>query len=454
MKNREDEFMFEVEVPDPEESSSVATGSKKWLNGQSILRLLRSVGALIIVVSAATFLFKHWTPGSDLQRYLFLLGFTAILSAGGLFCGLSLKESKGARTLLGLTLAVTPINFAVISALLYSRFSWDGPFTRLPEYATWVASSSTMAMAATVGGVALLAPLAHFSFMALARKHAKLFSVIFLMTNGALLLPTRQPNTIALVFLSLVICLVASEVRYFTKEMTLRTPDGFLSRGILWVPALIIAGRSCYFYAPSQLFGSVVLAGLACISFLMLPQLTTKERWQKAFQSCGAALAGMAWLNTAEVFFHSSFISYRYEFLAALLPLASLLLLLGRHAEGNGNNYRRLAAIIAVGGGIINLIAYPGFAMGLICLALAAITVVAGYLLEQKIIFASGVLGCLVAIGYQFKILFSHFSLGSWSSLMVVGVLIIVSASVIERHSGKLREKLVQGHINFKGWGK
>ena len=30
MRNREDEFMFEVEVPDPEESSSVATGSKKW----------------------------------------------------------------------------------------------------------------------------------------------------------------------------------------------------------------------------------------------------------------------------------------------------------------------------------------------------------------------------------------------------------------------------------------
>ncbi len=452
MKNREDEFMFEVEVPDPEESSSVATGSKKWLNGQSILRLLRSVGALIIVVSAATFLFKHWTPGSDLQRYLFLLGFTAILSAGGLFCGLYLKESKGARTLLGLTLAVTPINFAVMSALLYSRFSWDGPFTQLPEYATWVASSTTMAMAATVGGVALLAPLAHFSFMALARKHAKPFSVIFLITNGVLLLPTRQPNTIALVFLALVICLVVSEVRYFSKEMTLRTPDGFLGRGLLWVPALIVAGRSCYFYAPSQLFGSVVLAGLAFLSFLMLPQLTTKQRWQTVFQGSGATLAGIAWLNTAEVFFHGSFVSYRYEILVALLPLAGLLLLLAKYAVGSGNNYRRIAALIAVGGGIINLIAYPGFVMGLTCLVLAVITIVVGYVLEQKIIFASGILGCLVSIGYQFSLLFSHFSLGSWSSLMVVGVLIIVSASVMERAGGLLKGKLTARYGQFKRW--
>ncbi len=452
MRNREDEFMFEVEVPDPEESSSVATGSKKWLNGQSILRLLRSVGALIIVVSAATFLFKHWTPGSDLQRYLFLLGFTAILSAGGLFCGLYLKESKGARTLLGLTLAVTPINFAVMSALLYSRFSWDGPFTQLPEYATWVASSTTMAMAATVGGVALLAPLAHFSFMALARKHAKPFSVIFLITNGVLLLPTRQPNTIALVFLALVICLVVSEVRYFSKEMTLRTPDGFLGRGLLWVPALIVAGRSCYFYAPSQLFGSVVLAGLAFLSFLMLPQLTTKQRWQTVFQGSGATLAGIAWLNTAEVFFHGSFVSYRYEILVALLPLAGLLLLLAKYAVGSGNNYRRIAALIAVGGGIINLIAYPGFVMGLTCLVLAVITIVVGYVLEQKIIFASGILGCLVSIGYQFSLLFSHFSLGSWSSLMVVGVLIIVSASVMERAGGLLKGKLTARYGQFKRW--
>ncbi len=452
MKVREAEFQFEVEFS--EDGNCQGAGPKRRLfAGQTVSRLLRGVGALIIVVSAASFLFKHWTPGSDLQRYLFLLGFTVILSVGGLFCGLTLKESKGARTLLGLTLAVTPINFAVMAAFLYSQFSWDGPFSRLPDYATWVANSPLMAVVATVCGVALLVPLGHFSFMALGRKYARLLSITFLLGNGTLLLPTRQPGVIAAVFLILVIWLVSAEMRWFGKGMTLRTADGALARGILWIPALIVVGRSCYFYAPSQLFGSVVLVGGGLLSFLLLPQFTMREKWQKACQGCGAVLAGLAWINAAEVGLHGSLIGYRYEILAMFLPLAGVLWFLGKYAIGSGDGYRRLAALIAVAAGVINLVAYPGFTMAVLCLLLAVGVVVAGYLLEQKVVFGGGVLGCLVAIAYQFKMLFSHFSLGGWSSLMVVGVLIIVSASVMERHGRVMKETLMRGHKEFKRWG-
>jgi len=449
MKYKEPDFIFETEKPAAQREHKEAVERSI---SQNLSQVMRGAGALIIIVSAATFLFKHWTPGSDLQRYLFLLGFTSILSAGGLICGLTLKESKGARTLLGLTLAVTPINFAVMGALLYSKFSWDGALSHLPNYATWVASSSMMALLATIGGVTILAPLGHFSFMTLGHKQAKLFTGAFLISNMTLLLPTRQPNVIAVLFMLLVALLTFMEVRTFSRKPSLRTFDGYLSRALVWVPVVILIGRGCYFYTPSQLFVSVILFGLAALSFILLPQLTSCEGLQKGLQICGTMIASAAWINTAEVLFHSPYVSSRHEILIWTLPLAGLLCILAKNSVGTGNSYRNFAAIIAVFGAGLNLLAHSNFGATIICLMISSAVVVFGYLLEQKTIFVSGSIGVLMAIGYQFKVAFHHFSLTNWSSLMVIGVLIIIFASIIERYNGKLRERFEHARCQFKHW--
>lgn len=449
MKYKEPDFIFETEKPTVQQERKQAI---ERLNTQNLSQVMRGAGALIIIVSAATLLFKHWTPGSDLQRYLFLLGFTSILSVSGLICGLSLKESKGARTLLGLTLAVTPINFAVMGALLYSKFSWDGALSHLPNYATWVASSPTMALLATLGGLAILAPLGHFSFLTLSHKQAKLFTGAFLISNMALLLPTRQPNVIAVLFILLVALLTFMEVRTFSCETSLRTFGGYLSRALIWVPVAILIGRGCYFYTPSQLFVSVILFGVAALSFGLLPQLTSCEKWQKALQVCGTVIAGAAWINTAEILLHTPYIGTRHAILIGTLPLAGLLCVLAKYSVGTGNNYRNFAAIIAVLGAGLNLLAHANFGATIICLAISAVVVVFGFLLEQKTIFVSGTLGVLLAIGYQFKVVFHHFSLNNWSSLMAIGVLIIIFASIIERYNGKLRERFEHAKHQFRHW--
>ena len=447
MENHEENFAFEIEEP-------WESGPRKSVlfNAQFFLRLLRWVGAVIIVVSAASFLFKYWTPGSDLQRYLFLLGFTVVLSVSGLFCGLYLRESKGARTLLGLTLAVTPINFAVMSALLYSCFSWDGLAGQLPGYATWIAGSPFMAVAATLGGLVVLAPLGHLSFMTLGRRHARLFSALFLVGNLALLLPTRQPMMMTVLFCGLVVLLIAAEIRLFGRDPGLRAADGILIRALLWVPVLIVSGRSCYFYAPEQLFVSVLLAAIGALGFFVLPHLSERLWLQKLFQGFGALLASGGWMNVVEVLFRFTGISYRYEIVFMLLPLAGLFFLLAKFAHCGGNNYRRIAAIIAVGSSVLNLLAYPGVATVSIGMSVSVLVLLGGYLLEQKIMFCAGLLGALVAVGYQFRVLFYHFSLGGWSSLMVIGVLIIVVASVIERSGGLLKGKLTAKYGQFKRW--
>lgn len=444
------DFIFEVEekTQQPQRRRS----SFNFADTKTVSRILRSVGAIIIVASASTFLFQRWAPGSDLQRYLLLLGFTAVLSLGGLFCGLRLQESKGARTLLGLTLTVAPINFAVMGALLFSQFSLDGPLVQLPGYATWVASSPSMALLTAVGGIIVLAPLGHFSFMALGNNRAKLLSLFFLISNLTLLLPTRQPNLIAAVFILLIAALSYNEVRNLKQDTALRTFEGRLSRAVLWLPALILIGRGCYFYTPNQLLISAMLIAAAILCFLFLPQLTERKRWQSGLQICGAVLAGSAWLNMAELLDRSWSISSRWEILLALLPISGILYLLSNYALNGGQNYRRAAVIVAILGGSANLLLNGGLQAALICLIISISVLIYGYLVEQRIIFFSGTAGTLLGVGYQLKAAVAHFSLAGWSSLMVIGVLIIISASLLERNSGHLRDRLQQVRGNLKKW--
>ncbi len=449
-ENNMPDFIFE------EENQQVKTRSAKaafnFNDTKYISRVLRGIGAIIIIAAASTFLFQHWTPGNDLERYLLLLGFTSVLSASGLFCGLKLKESKGARTLLGLTLAVTPINFAIMGALLFSQFSWDGAFAKLPGYATWVATSPGMALLSALGGIVLLAPLSHFSFLTLGHNRAKLLSIAFILSNLTLLLPTREPNIIAGMLVLLVTGLIFNEMRSFSRETTLNTFEGRLSRGMLWVPAVILVGRGCYFYTPSQLLISALLIAAALLSFFIFPQLTEKKSWQQAMQTCGAVLACAAWINLAEMLFRTWHLDDQWALPLISLPLVALLSKLASYAVGTGNNYRRAATIIAIIGASANLLIFPSLFTALFCLLISASALIHGFLIEQKIIFFSGVIGALLSIGYHLKSAFNHFSLTGWSSLMVIGVLSIVGASLLERNSGKLREKTAQVRINIKRW--
>jgi len=452
-KNMPD-FIFESKESLKKSTGKQVRNGFDFANTKMISKILRSIGAIIIVVSASTFLFQHWTPGSDLQRFLLLLGFTSVLSIGGLFCGIKLKESKGARTLLGLTLAVTPVNFAIMGALLFSQFSFDGAFNALPGYATWIAASPGMAVLATLGGIAVLAPLAHFSFLTLGHNRAKLLSTTFLISNLVLLVPTRQPNIIAGLLLLLIAVLTCNELRSFRQETTLNTFEGRLSRGLLWLPALILVGRGCYFYPPSQLLISAILSASALLSFFLFPQLTSNKTWRQGLQACGAVFASAAWINLAELLSHSWHIDDHWALPLISLPIAMMLTKLSRYTVGIGRNYRSAAAIVAILGATANLLILPGLLTAILCLTIAIGILIYGYLVEQKVIFFSGAIGTLLGIGYHLKSAINHFSLTGWSSLMIIGVLSIIGASLLEGNNGRLREKTMQIRNTLKGWEK
>ncbi len=161
-------------------------------DADALTRALRLAGAVLVVASASTLMLQHWQAGNDLMRYAMLVGQSLLLTAAAYFVGLMIREGRSARTFLALVLATIPVSFTVLGALVYSQFAVE-PLRSLPHYASWIAPSPFSALLAVVATFAVLAPLSAVSFVALARKEARLLTLSFCAANALLLLPVREP---------------------------------------------------------------------------------------------------------------------------------------------------------------------------------------------------------------------------------------------------------------------
>lgn len=427
----------------------------EFSEGSTLLpRFLRFLGAGIVVTCASIFLFQRWGVGSDIQRYLLLLAFTFVLTAGGFFCGLKLMEGKGARTLLGLTLAVTPVNFAVLGGLLYSQFAMGGVSSNMPKFATWIAPTPGAAIMTAVAGAVVLAPLCYISFLTMGRNRAKSLSTCFFLSNMVLLVPTRQPDPVGVLMVLTIIGLTWCETRYFRCEATLQTLEGRLARGLMWVPPLLLIGRTGYFYYPSELFSACILAAAAVFGFVFLPSLTKQMHVKKILQGMGVISAIASWLCFADVISKTFSLEMHWTLPLCTLPTAAMLIVISFYSLGGGTAYRRNAALIALGGVTANLFLFPGLFTSFVCLLTAGLILVYGYVDEQKIIFFSGIAGVIVSLGYHLKLALSFYSLVNWGSMAMTGVAIIILASFIERQQGQLREKAQVFRKRLQGWSR
>jgi len=142
----------------------------------SLSRLLRLIGASILVAAIYLFLFQGWQTGNDIDRYIIMLTQTLGLSFAGFACSYWLNENKSARLLLGLSLFSVPVNFAILGGLLYSQFHWDAGLHSYPDFARWSSDSLVTALITTAVGWLLLVPVIFIGFMVLARQSAARFN--------------------------------------------------------------------------------------------------------------------------------------------------------------------------------------------------------------------------------------------------------------------------------------
>lgn len=400
----------------------------------ALTRALRIAGATLVVASASTFMLQHWQSGDDLWRYAMLVGQSLLLAAAAYFVGLTLREGRSARTFLALVLATMPVSFAVLGGLVYSQFHLEA-LAPLPFYATWVAPTPQSALLAVAGTLALLGPLALVSFMALARKQAKLLTVLFFAANLLMIVPVRQPLTIAVLAGLALIALVRLTLTRFAGTAQLDTLEGRLARLVLFAPPLIMLGRVFHLYQGGAAFiGSLLLIGAAML-WCFLPRVNDFKRDFGTWIMAGLAFAGwvLCWSELT-----AARDSAALSVLLFGLPLALCSLLAALRASSSRAALVSLGLVQALLTTVIACAIDLGSISALVCVVLGVAVAVWGASMRALVRTMAGAGVALFGLGVQVWLAVNHDDLLRWASLSVVGVLLIVGSAYIERNRARL----------------
>jgi hypothetical protein len=399
-------------------------------------RLLRWVGASVLVVAAFTFMLQSWEQGNDVVRYFHFLAFTATLTAAGFFCGLRIRDEKGARTFLGLAAGAVPVHFTVLGALLYSQFPWLSGFAEYPAYAHFLAPDGAAALVTSGIGVGVLIAVCWIAFLAFARPQARRLTTAYLLANAALLVPTRHPDVIGLVALGLLVGLVVFDRMVLASSQALRTPEGSFVRAMLAVPFAILIGRTFNLYEPSAL----------------VPKVIASRRWASAAQYASLVPAAGAWLCVAHALQSALSLSAAWVLPLACLPTALLYGALSLRSQGDGAPMRRLAALVATGGMTLELVLFPGVLVSFFCLATAIVALAYGYASEQRGVLLTGLTALVFGLLYHVRFAAELYALSPWGALALLGTVTVLAASLLERHHRTLLGHALELKGRLQSW--
>lgn len=418
---------------------------------QKLPTLLRLLGAAALLIAMYSFLTKGWQNGNDLFRYLLMLGHTAALAGIGLASGHWLKEGKGARLLLTLALASVPANFAILGAFIFSQTAMVDA-ARYPHYVAW--SVDTLQTALITSGIALLVlvPLTLLGFTVLARSISKKLSLLFLLSNAALLWPLRDPQLVALLALAL-----TGAILYFSRKTAhgnaaAKTGEGITALALQLLPLAVLTVRSLWLYS-IDLF---LLTAMSATLFLILRQISlyleqgSKVRGLMDVMSLIPATATGLWFSAT--LYDTSLIPISLALPSAGFVTATLIYGIAQRNRRHGDLYRRIAVGVMLLASILNLLQFDNQFAALACILTGLTLLLRGYKVQQRSLFSGGIVLLLTGVSHQLYQLVLHFDLGSWATLAFLGIAAIVIASLIESKGGKFKPLLHNWRENLHGW--
>ncbi len=411
-------------------------------------RLLRGVGALVVLAAASTFLLQRWSLGDDLHRSWTLLAHTALLAAVGFACGIAIREDKGARTFLGLALAMVPVHFTVLGALVYSVFG--EPPAGLPSYASWVAPGPGAVALGVAGNLAVLTPISAVALLALARPAAWRLLPLLLPGHAVLLIPTRDPDHVAALVLALAPVLGWFELRVVPRHASLHTAEGRYARLVLAAPVAMLIARNVHLYELSYFLSAALCFAVGLASFIQSRKLSAPRRAALEGLTLGA-LAGACSC-------HAVGLRMVLELPpAALLPIAALSYAVAAASlsvlmTDLGPAYRLTSASAAILGIVLNVLIFPGPLTSWLCVATSVAVIAYSAYVRQRMVLLTGAFGLLVGLSQQLHYAVDLFHRSQWIALALLGSTTILAASLLERHHERLGLKLHALRSELSTW--
>lgn len=413
--------------------------------------LLRAVGALVVLAAASTFLLQRWSTGDDVHRAWTLLAHTALLAVAGFACGIGLRESKGARTFLGLAVAMVPVHFTVLGALVYSVLGYPVSGASADAFWTapslfWTASNPSAVALAVAGHLAVLVPIAAVGLLALARPVTGRTLPVLLIGHALLLVPTRDPDQVAALVVALAALLGWFELRVAPHHASLHTAEGRYTRLVLTAPLAMLVARNVNLYDVSYVLGGALFLAGGLASFIGSRRTSGVARATLELATLGAlgmacACHGLALALPPAAFLPLVSLSFAPSAAALSVLMTEL-----------GPTYRRVAAAVAILGVGLNVLIYPGPLTSWLCVAVSVAVLAYASFVQQRMILAAGVLGLLLGLSQQLHYAVYLFQSSQWIALAVLGSATIVGASLLERHHERLGARLGALRTELARW--
>ena len=436
----------------PEPPAADGAGSKAE-RLSTFTRVLRGLGAILVVAAASTFMLQRWTEGDNVVRYLTLLALTGGLAGAGIFCGLGVKENRGARTLLGLVLAMVPVHFTVIGALLRSQFSLDGVVN---ASAPWAAGSPAVAAILAGAGLVSIAGLGLVAMSVMVRPHAARLTAILLAAHAPILLPIRDPMLTAWLVAAMVGLTIVLERRLAGLGYAMRTPEGRFVRALMAVPVVLIAGRAAFWYDPGVFFLGMSTLSASLGLYWLTPQVLREEGQVQGLQSVFGLAAVLGLLLVAAETVNRWSIPAEIAPLVFALPAAGLLLMLSVTCAGPGTAYRALATLVAAGVSGANLAVHWDTGSlsvaGISCLVVGLGSLGGGIYYRKRLPTLLGIAATAGGFAQLLAAAIEVEHLAHWGSLAGIGVALIFVAAAFERHAARLLGLARALHAEQASW--
>ncbi len=417
-----------------------------------LARLLRGVGAAVLLAAASTFLVQQWADAGDVSRYLGLLGLTGLLAAAGLLVGVGIRESRSARTFLALAAATVPAHFAIVGGLLYSQWATPGSGLPTASYAVWQAPSPAAALGVAGLACAILAPIVQLAFTALARSRALPATAVLFATGALMWIPVRDPHWSALLVAVMCAGLAAFELRALRRAPGLRTVEGGLLRLVLAAPPALVALRGLLHYEFSWFLAAVLCAVGALGAGAVAAERRVPLAWRRLAEG-GALAAGVGTFLSLAFGLDAAFRFPESAMLLALgLPCAAGLGAMAALVPERRRAYGAPALWVALGTVGLDLALFAGSASTLVALVVGIVALADGFVGERRAELVAGGAVAVLSLGIQVSRAAAHYSWGAWGALALLGVLVIVVAALLERHHEWLRDRVRLLRTRVASW--
>ncbi|MEJ2422928.1 MAG: hypothetical protein P8101_00510 [Candidatus Thiodiazotropha sp.] len=400
---------------------------------------LRLIGSTLVLTALSLFLFQHWDSGDDLFRYWLLLGFNVMLTIFGIFTSRLLRETKGARTFLMLALASIPINFTILGAFLYTLHPLDMLMVSYPDYATWQIGDKANITLAGIAGIISALVISALGFRVLAGNLALKLSLLFIAANSTLLIPLRHADHVVWMLLGFTGLAFFAVQRITRNAVALNTFEGSIAKIVVMIPMLLMLARSVWLYPITQLFQ----VGMVLLTWWVLRALSNTLGQQHVLHPSIEIFSFLTGSWTAFLVAGLAQDYWGIDHATSVNLIAYVIAAFSFEMSLRGTNFAhffRYVAGLSLVAGALSALSISGDGLTvLICILNGLLVMTLGFLMRSLLALVMGSAAFLSGLGYQIWRAMTYLDVGGLGSLVIVGALIILSASLIERHGYALR---------------